>query len=50
MGAERTLIYTVVSKEQEESLFHAIKQIDPEAFVNVLETKTLRGKFFMEKL
>lgn len=49
-GAKRTLIYTVVSKEQEESLFHGIKKIDPDAFVNVLETKTLRGKFFMKKL
>lgn len=49
-GAQRTMIYTVVSTEQEESLFHEIKRIDPDAFVNVLETKALRGKFFMKKL
>lgn len=49
-GAQRTMIYTVVSTEQEEKLFHEIKLIDPNAFVNVLETKALRGKFFMKKL
>ncbi len=49
-GVERTMIYTVVSTDQEEKLFHAIKNLDPNAFVNVLETKTLRGKFYMKKL
>ena len=49
-GSERTMIYTVVSTNQEEKLFQNIKKIDPQAFINVLETKTLRGNFHMEKL
>lgn len=49
-GAQRTLIYTVVSKNQEEQLFHKIKTIDSNAFINVLETKALRGKFYLQKL
>lgn len=49
-GAERIMIYTIVGKDQEPKLVHAIMKIDPKAFVNVLETKTLFGNFNMQKL
>ena len=48
-GAPREMIYTVVSREQVEPLFRAIKKIDENAFVNVLDTRALKGKFFMQK-
>ena len=49
-GANRTMIYTIVGKDQEPQLVHKIMQIDPNAFVNVLETKALLGNFNMQKL
>lgn len=49
-GAERIMIYTIVGKDQEPKLVHAIMKIDPKAFVNILETKTLFGNFNMQKL
>ena len=49
-GANRTMIYTSVGKDQEPQLVHKIMQIDPNAFVNVLETKALLGNFNMQKL
>ncbi|MCR4715016.1 MAG: YitT family protein [Treponemataceae bacterium] len=48
-GAPREMIYSVVSKNQIEPLYRAIKKIDENAFVNVLETKLLKGRFFMKK-
>ena len=44
------MIYTIVGKDQEPQLVHKIMQIDPNAFVNVLETKALLGNFNMQKL
>lgn len=49
-GADRTMIYTIVGKDQEAQLVHEIMKIDPKAFVNVLETKALLGNFNMQKL
>ena len=48
-GAERKMLYTVVSSEEAEKLCLLIKQIDPGAFINLLQTKSLHGKFFMRK-
>lgn len=48
-GAPREMIYTVVSREQVEPLFRAIKITDPTAFINVLDTRALKGNFFMKK-
>ena len=48
-GAPREMIYSVVSRDQVEPLYRAIKKIDENAFVNVLETKLLKGRFFMKK-
>ena len=48
-GAQRRMLYTVVSSDEEEKLIRSIKKADPHAFVNVLQTKMLKGNFIMKK-
>lgn len=45
-GAERKMLYTVVSSQESTKLIKEIKKVDPSAFINLLETKELLGKFF----
>ena len=42
----RTLIYSVVTANEVKVLIPAIKKIDEEAFINVLKTDQLNGKFY----
>ncbi|MGP1458304.1 MAG: YitT family protein [Treponema sp.] len=44
--ATKTLLYTVVSSDEAAVLFKLIGKADPQAFINVLKTKELFGKFF----
>lgn len=46
---QRKMIYTVVSSDEEGKVIHAIKEADSDAFVNILQTKVLKGNFFMKK-
>jgi len=48
-GAERKMLYTVVSSDEEDKLLRSIKKTDPAAFLNVLQTKMLKGNFIMKK-
>ncbi|MBP3742182.1 MAG: YitT family protein [Treponema sp.] len=48
-GAERKMLYTVVSSDEEEKLLRSIKKTDPLAFVNILQTKMLKGNFIMKR-
>lgn len=48
-GAERKMLYTVVSSDEEDKLVRSIKKADPNAFVNILQTKMLKGNFIMKK-
>lgn len=48
-GAERKMLYTVVSSDEEDKLLRSIKKTDPTAFVNILQTKMLKGNFIMKK-
>ncbi len=48
-GAERRMLYTVVSSDEEDKLLRSIKKADPAAFVNILQTKMLRGNFIMKR-
>ena len=48
-GAERKMLYTVVSSDEEDKLVRSIKKTDPQAFVNILQTKMLKGNFIMKK-
>ncbi len=48
-GAERQMLYTVVSSDEEDKLLRSIKKADPHAFVNILQTKMLKGNFIMKR-
>lgn len=48
-GVERKMVYTIVSGDEEGKLVHAIKETDQNAFVNILQTKILKGNFYMKK-
>ena len=47
-GTERQLIYSVVGTGELKRLIKEIEKIDPEAFVNVVRTDRLIGKFYMK--
>ena len=48
-GLERNMLYTVISSDTEEKLVREVKKTDPMAFVNILQTKMLKGNFIMKK-
>ena len=48
-GAERNMLYTVVSSDEEDKLMRSIKKTDPTAFINILQTKMLKGNFIMKR-
>lgn len=48
-GLERSMLYTVISSDTEEKLVREVKKTDPMAFVNILQTKMLKGNFIMKK-
>jgi uncharacterized membrane-anchored protein YitT (DUF2179 family) len=43
---ERTILYSVVYSDEVTSLINAIRGIDPDAFINVLKTEQINGRFF----
>ena len=45
---QRTLLYSVVTASQVRSLIPAIKAVDGDAFVNVLKTEQLNGRFYLK--
>ncbi|MCR4741261.1 MAG: YitT family protein [Treponema sp.] len=48
-GAERKMIYTVISSDAQGRLIKNIKKEDKTAFINIIQTKTLSGNFYMKK-
>jgi uncharacterized membrane-anchored protein YitT (DUF2179 family) len=44
--AERVMLYSVVSAGDVNGLVSAIKEIDPYAFINVIRTEQLNGRFY----
>ena len=44
----KTLLYSVVTASQVKTLIPAIRQIDGEAFINVLKTDLLNGRFYQK--
>ena len=48
-GAERKMLYTVISSDEEFNLVRSIKAADPGAFINIMQTKMLKGNFIMKK-
>ncbi|MDR1143955.1 MAG: YitT family protein [Spirochaetaceae bacterium] len=45
-NSDRVMVYSVVSSPEVNSLVAGIKQIDPEAFINVVKTEQLGGRFY----
>ena len=45
-GAERHILYSVVGRSQVERLMQEIREIDPKAFINVIQTEQLTGGFY----
>lgn len=45
-GAHKTILYTVISADESGSLTKELKRRDPAAFVNILQSKGILGRFF----
>lgn len=43
---ERDIVYSVVSREESKKVIHAVKDVDDTAFVNVMKTEELSGRFY----
>ncbi len=47
-GVERTMIYTVISSPELKKVLKVIRETDPQAFVNVLRTERVTGRFYIK--
>lgn len=45
-GAERHILYSVIGREQVDKVISAIKEIDEHAFINVIKTEQVNGRFY----
>ena len=45
-GEEKNMIYSVVSSSEVKTMVQEIHKVDPDAFVNVIKTDYIEGKFF----
>lgn len=45
-GQERSMVYSVVSSAESKKVVEFVKRVDPEAFINVVRTEQLQGKFY----
>lgn len=45
-GTTRHILYSVVGREQVDIVIAEIKKIDPEAFINVINTEQINGRFY----
>ncbi|MDR0390236.1 MAG: YitT family protein [Spirochaetaceae bacterium] len=44
---DRTLLYSVVTADEVDLVIRAIKAVDPSAFITVIKTEQLNGRFFL---
>lgn len=47
-GQQRSIVYSVVSSAESEKVIRRVKEIDPKAFVNVMKTQQIAGKFYQK--
>lgn len=45
-GTEHKMLYTVVSSQESGALEKAIRNVDPSAFINVIQSKEIIGRFY----
>ena len=43
---ELTLLYSVVSREEAKLLIKKVKEVDPSAFINIIKTDNINGRFY----
>ena len=43
---ERDIVYSVVSSDESKRVVRAVRNVDPEAFVNTFKTDELKGFFY----
>lgn len=43
---ERAVVYSVVSAAEEKAVLAAIRRVDPKAFINLMRTQQIRGRFY----
>ncbi len=46
-GDEKHILYSVIGRDQADKVIKAIKEIDPAAFTNVIQTEQVNGRFYM---
>ena len=47
-GKQRTMIYTVISSPELKKVLRSLRETDPEAFVNVIRTERVTGRFYIK--
>lgn len=45
-GATRNMLYSVVSSDEVDKVIKEIKDVDPHAFINVMKTEQINGRFY----
>jgi len=45
-GQERSMVYSVVSSAESKRVVEFVRRVDPDAFINVVRTEQLQGKFY----
>lgn len=45
---ERKIVYSVVSRAESKPIIRAIKEADPHAFINVMKTEQISGRFYQK--
>lgn len=45
-GEERKMVYSVVSSAESKKVVEVVRKVDPGAFINVVKTEQLQGKFY----
>lgn len=46
--SSRSLVYSVVSSAESENVIHVIKETDPKAFINLMKTEQISGRFYQK--
>lgn len=47
-GHERSVVYSVVSSSESQRVIAAIKEVDPQAFINAIKTERVQGRFYFK--
>ena len=45
---ERSMVYSVVSEQEAAAVIAAVREVDPQAFINLIRTQQLSGRFYQK--